>query len=144
MANAHDFIVDVLPEGYDTRVGDRGIRLSGGQRQRIAIARALYSDPDLLVLDEATSALDTTNEDAVLEAICALGHRKTIIIVAHRFTTIRNCDQIFLFERGYLTGSGSYEHLMATSLTFRQLARAALAARETGEPPPGARSLSPS
>jgi ABC-type multidrug transport system fused ATPase/permease subunit len=142
MANAHDFIVEVLPAGYDTRVGDRGVRLSGGQRQRIAIARALYDDPDLLILDEATSALDTTNEDAILEAIRTLAHRKTIIIVAHRFTTIQNCDVVFLFERGRLADSGGYDELMTTSLTFRQLAKVAPGG-QAAEPSSEVRSLLP-
>ena len=89
-----------LPEGLDTMVGERGVRLSGGQRQRIAIARALYEDPQILVLDEATSALDTETETAVMEAIDSLHGSKTMIIVAHRLTTIRNCDAIFEINEG--------------------------------------------
>jgi ABC-type multidrug transport system fused ATPase/permease subunit len=81
-------------------VGERGVRLSGGQRQRIAIARALYEDPQILVLDEATSALDTETETAVMEAIDSLHGSKTMIIVAHRLTTIRNCDAIFEINEG--------------------------------------------
>lgn len=87
--------VEKLPNGLDTIVGERGVKLSGGQRQRIAIARALYEDPDILVLDEATSSLDTDTEEAVVESIDALQGNKTLIIVAHRLTTIRNCDRIY-------------------------------------------------
>ena len=87
-------------EGLDTIVGDRGIKLSGGQRQRIGIARALYRDPEVLILDEATSALDTETETAVMEAINALSGTKTMIIIAHRLTTIRNCDVIYEIRDG--------------------------------------------
>jgi ABC-type multidrug transport system fused ATPase/permease subunit len=100
MANIHDFVVTALPNGYDTAVGERGIRLSGGQRQRIGIARALYRDPPVLVFDEATSALDSTTEAAVMEAVGALHGRKTMIIVAHRLSTTRGCDRIFTFVDG--------------------------------------------
>ncbi len=99
MANIHEFVVS-LPSGYDTRVGERGVRLSGGQRQRIGIARALYRDPPVLVFDEATSALDNATEAAVMEAVGALHGRKTIIIVAHRLSTTRGCDRIFTFVDG--------------------------------------------
>lgn len=92
--------VEGLPEGLDTQVGERGIKFSGGQRQRVAIARALYSNPDIIVLDEATSALDNETEKAVMEAIDALQGHKTLIIVAHRLTTIRNCDRIYEIADG--------------------------------------------
>ena len=98
-AQLTDFIRS-LPEGLDTKVGERGVRLSGGQRQRIGIARALYGDPEFLVLDEATAALDNETERAVMEAIDSLHGRKTMLIIAHRLTTIRNCDQIFSVENG--------------------------------------------
>jgi ATP-binding cassette, subfamily B, bacterial PglK len=104
IANLHDFVVNELPKGYQTTVGERGVRLSGGQRQRIGIARALYHDPDVLILDEATSALDNLTEQAVMEAVHNLGSHKTIILIAHRLTTVRNCDRIFLLERGSLVG----------------------------------------
>lgn len=92
--------VEGLPEGLDTQVGERGIKFSGGQRQRVAIARALYNNPDIIVLDEATSALDNETEKAVMEAIDALQGHKTLIIVAHRLTTIRNCDKIYEITDG--------------------------------------------
>ena len=124
IANLHDFVVNELPQGYQTTVGERGVRLSGGQRQRIGIARALYHDPDVLILDEATSALDNLTEQAVMEAVHNLGSRKTIILIAHRLTTVRNCDRIFLLEHGNLVASGTYADLVATSERFRALAEA--------------------
>ncbi len=98
-AQLSDFVKS-LPEGLDTEVGERGVRLSGGQRQRIGIARALYGDPEIMVLDEATSALDNDTEAAVMEAIERLHGRKTLLIIAHRLTTIRNCDYVFRVEEG--------------------------------------------
>lgn len=109
-AQLKDFVL-TLPEGIRTEIGESGMRLSGGQRQRIAIARALYNDPDILVLDEATSALDTETETAVMEAIDSLHGHKTLIIIAHRLTTIRNCDEIYRIEDGKATGC-SYQELM--------------------------------
>lgn len=124
-ANLHDFILRDLPEGYSTPVGERGVRLSGGQRQRIGIARALYRDPDLLILDEATSALDNITEQAVMEAVHNLGGKKTIVVIAHRLSTVRACDCIHVLERGRVTASGSYDRLVAESPEFRALAELA-------------------
>ena len=93
-AQIHDFVMSDLPQGYQTRVGDRGIRLSGGQRQRVGIARALYRDPPVLLLDEATSALDTATEDAVNSAIRALSGSKTVVLIAHREESLQACDQV--------------------------------------------------
>ena len=98
-AQLTDFVRS-LPGGLDTKVGERGVRLSGGQRQRIGIARALYGEPEILVLDEATAALDTDTEKAVMEAIDSLHGRKTLLIIAHRLTTIRNCDIILEVRDG--------------------------------------------
>ena len=98
-AQLYDF-VQTLPEGLDTFVGDRGVRLSGGQRQRIGIARALYHDPEILVLDEATSALDNETEKAVMESIENLQGTKTMIIIAHRLTTIKNVDIVYEVSEG--------------------------------------------
>ncbi|MCC5870332.1 MAG: ABC transporter ATP-binding protein [Gammaproteobacteria bacterium] len=112
MAQAHNFITSQLPQGYDTLVGERGVRLSGGQRQRIGIARALYHMPDVLVFDEATSALDTITEKAVMEAIESLSSHKTIILIAHRLSTVMNCDQVVLLEQGRLVDQGRYTDLV--------------------------------
>jgi ABC-type multidrug transport system fused ATPase/permease subunit len=120
-ANLHDFVVQDLPMGYQTTVGERGVRLSGGQRQRIGIARALYHDPDVLILDEATSALDTLTERAVMEAVQNLSHQKTIIMIAHRLSTVRNCDTIFLMSKGKLESQGKYDDLLSQSETFRKM-----------------------
>ena len=98
-AQLGDF-VSGLPNGINTVVGERGVKFSGGQRQRIAIARALYENPEILILDEATSALDTETENAVMESIDALIGQKTLIIIAHRLTTIRNCDRVYEIKDG--------------------------------------------
>jgi ABC-type multidrug transport system fused ATPase/permease subunit len=122
-ANLHNFIVNELPDGYMTFVGEQGIRLSGGQRQRIGIARALYYDPDVLILDEATSALDNLTEKAVMDAVKKLGHKKTIIMVAHRLSTVQSCDKIFLFDSGKIIANGTYDELIEASLEFRKMAQ---------------------
>lgn len=113
------------PGGYDAHVGERGIRLSGGQRQRIGIARALYKKAKVLVFDEATSALDTVTENSVMEAIEDLNRDMTIILIAHRITTVRRCDTIVELDRGRIVATGSYDFLLETSQSFRMLAAAA-------------------
>jgi len=123
IANIYDFIIEELPAGFDTIVGERGIRLSGGQRQRIGIARALYQDPEVLVFDEATSALDGATEDAVLQAMENAARQKTLIIIAHRLSTVNNCDQIYLLDRGKIVASGSYEELLETNEQFQKMAK---------------------
>ena len=125
IAELHDFVVGELPQGYATRVGERGVRLSGGQRQRIGIARALYHDPDVLIMDEATSALDNLTERAVMDAVTNLGHAKTIVLIAHRLSTVRGCDTIFMLERGRLVAQGSYDELLELSQKFRAMAAGA-------------------
>ncbi len=125
VAGLHRFVITELPQGYDTMVGERGVRLSGGQRQRIGIARALYHDPDVLVLDEATSALDNLTERAVMDAVHNLEGFKTIILVAHRLTTVENCDKIFLIDQGAVLAEGHYRELLASSTRFRQMVEAA-------------------
>lgn len=109
-AQLADFI-ETLPAQYDTQVGERGVRLSGGQRQRIGLARALYKNADVLVLDEATSALDEGTESAVMEAINSLGEDTTVLMVAHRTSTLRNCDRIFELKNGRLFREGAYEQI---------------------------------
>jgi ATP-binding cassette, subfamily B, bacterial PglK len=124
IAELHDFVVNELVKGYDTKVGERGINLSGGQRQLIGIARALYHDPDVLILDEATSALDNLTEKAVMQAVHNLSNKKTIILIAHRLSTVKNCDFIYILDRGRLAGRGTYSELLHTSSKFQRMAAA--------------------
>ena len=110
-ANAHDFIT-VFPEGYQTRVGERGVQLSGGQRQRVAIARAILRDPAILLLDEATSSLDSQSESQVLEALDRLMQGRTSLVIAHRLSTVRGADRIFVLDQGTVVESGTHAELM--------------------------------
>ncbi len=112
ISNLHDFIIDELPEKYQTTIGERGVRLSGGQRQRIGIARALYHNPNVLILDEATSALDNQTEKAVIDAVSNLGKSITIILIAHRLSTVKNCDKVYLFEKGEIKKEGAFKELV--------------------------------
>jgi ATP-binding cassette subfamily C protein len=114
--------VNSLPEGLDTAVGERGVKLSGGQRQRVGIARALYHQPEVLILDEATSALDNATEAEFMQAIDALHGQKTILMVAHRLSTVRNCDRIVVMAQGKVAGTGSYDELLSGNETFQQIA----------------------
>lgn len=114
-------LVAELPQGVDTLVGEMGGRLSGGQRQRIGIARALYNDPALMVMDEATSALDGATEKEIGNALACLQGDKTVLLVAHRLSTVRNCDRIFLLEHGRLAAAGSFDELVAGNATFRHM-----------------------
>jgi len=119
IANLHEFVMNELSNNYNTTVGERGIRLSGGQRQRIGIARALYHNPQILVLDEATSALDSYTESVVMDAIENLGKNKTVILIAHRLSTVKKCDKIFLLEDGQIKKEGTFEQLITTDYKFR-------------------------
>ena len=112
-----------LPQGYATIVGERGIRLSGGERQRIGIARALYNDPEVLVMDEATSALDGITENAIISALDNLSHKKTMIIVAHRLTTVQHSDVIYFLEAGKILESGAYHELIARNTKFELMTK---------------------
>lgn len=118
-----DELLERLPEGLNTRVGERGIQLSGGQRQRIGIARALYDDADVLVLDEATSALDGITEKLVMDAIHDFSGKKTIIMIAHRIATVKKCDCIYLLENGRISDKGIYSDLVARNELFKKMAK---------------------
>jgi ATP-binding cassette, subfamily B, bacterial PglK len=124
LANIDTFIEAELSDGYDTRVGEDGIRLSGGQRQRIGIARALYHDPEVIVLDEATSSLDAETERAIVEAVESLSGRKTILMIAHRVSTIRHSDLVVFVDNGAVTATGPFEELLTSTPRFHQLAEA--------------------
>ncbi|TCP39287.1 ABC transporter ATP-binding protein [Rhodovulum marinum] len=125
IAQLHDFTMTELPDRYATLIGERGVRLSGGQRQRIGIARALYHDADLIVFDEATSALDNLTEREVMASIEALPGDKTILMIAHRLSTVKVCDRIVVMERGGVAGVGTWTDLMERNAAFRALAEAA-------------------
>ena len=114
-------LIKSLPNGLSTKIGDNGVRLSGGQRQRIAIARAFYRDTKLLVLDEATSSLDNKTESKLIEAINSLDKKLTIIFIAHRITTVKNCDCIYEFENGKIKASGIFEDLINSSESFKEI-----------------------
>lgn len=118
-----DALVDSLPLGLDTKVGERGVQLSGGQRQRIGIARALYNDADILVFDEATSALDGITEKVIMDAIQELSGKKTIIMIAHRLKTVEKCDVIYLMEQGEVVEQGTYHNLIKNNSKFKQMAK---------------------
>ncbi|MBF0570624.1 MAG: ABC transporter ATP-binding protein [Candidatus Omnitrophica bacterium] len=119
-----DEFINCLPDGLETTVGERGIRLSGGQRQRIGIARALYNNPQVLVMDEATAALDNETEHDFMDALNNLSKDKTIIIIAHRLTTVSHCDKIFFLKDGKLIAEGKYQQLLSNCPEFRQMAGA--------------------
>jgi ATP-binding cassette subfamily C protein len=137
-----DELIASLPGGVETLVGERGVRLSGGQRQRVAIARSLYHQPELLVFDEATAALDNATERDVTQAIEALRGEKTLIIIAHRLSTVQRCDTLLFLKDGRIAGEGSYDRLLAENAAFRDMALAPVLAPEapatpaaTGPPP---------
>ena len=120
IANLHEFITNELPNQYETIVGERGVRLSGGQKQRIGIARALYHNPQILILDEATSSLDNMTEKLVMEEINDIGKDITIVIIAHRLSTIKNCDIIYLLDKGQLKNKGTFEEIINANDNFQK------------------------
>ena len=129
ISGAHEFITE-QPQGYNTEIGDRGVRLSGGQRQRIAFARALVSRPDILIMDEATNALDSQSEEIILKALETLGNTLTIITVTHRLATVRNADQIIVLNEGRIAERGDWNSLMAREGVFAAMARLQLLGAE--------------
>jgi subfamily B ATP-binding cassette protein MsbA len=119
-AYAHDFIM-AMPQGYDTMIGERGLRLSGGQKQRLSIARAILRNPPIMLLDEATSALDTASERQVQAALDMLMQGRTVFVIAHRLSTIVNCDRIIVLEAGRIVESGTHAELLEKNCFYRKL-----------------------
>ena len=121
LACAEDFIKD-LPQGYNTLLGERGLLISVGQKQRIAIARAILRDSPILLLDEATSSLDAISENAIKMAIDNISGNKTIVVIAHRLSTVKNADRILFLEKGKLENEGNHKQLMRTNKKYKKLA----------------------
>ena len=119
-AQAHDFILN-FSDGYDTVVGERGVTLSGGQRQRLALARALLTDPKILILDDATSAIDSATEDQIQQAIYTAAQGRTTILITHRLSQIRWADVIVVMKQGRIAAVGAHEELLATSTAYQRI-----------------------
>jgi ATP-binding cassette, subfamily B, bacterial PglK len=123
MVSLYEFIENELPDKFETKIGERGIRFSGGQKQRIGLARALYRDPSVLILDEATSALDNKTESDIVDTIKALSKEITIIMIAHRLTTVKESDVIYFLSNGCISGCGTYDELLENNVEFRKLSK---------------------
>jgi ABC-type multidrug transport system fused ATPase/permease subunit len=123
LAFLHDFVMQELADGFDTIIGEKGVRLSGGQRQRIGLARALYHNPEVLILDEATSSLDGITEANINKALNKLSGKKTLIVIAHRITTVKKCDIIYFIEKGQIVAHGKYQNLLEENSKFRAMAQ---------------------
>jgi len=121
LSNLHEFVINELPIKYQTKVGERGVKISGGQRQRIGIARALYHKPQLLIMDEGTSSLDNITEYIIMETISKIKKNITIILIAHRLNTVKNCDNIFILQNGQVKDQGSFEELIKNSEIFNNM-----------------------
>ena len=133
MLRDHDYILQ-MPQGYDTEIGERGVRLSGGQKQRLSIARVFLKDPSILVLDEATSALDNTTELMIQQSLDELCKGRTTIVVAHRLSTIKNADEIAVISRGQIVEHGTHEELMEKNGEYAALYRLQFRDQETENP----------
>ncbi|MBW7454276.1 ATP-binding cassette domain-containing protein, partial [Paenibacillus sepulcri] len=119
-ANAHDFIMS-FPQGYDSQIGERGVKLSGGQKQRLSIARAILKDPRLIILDEATSSLDTESEKAIQDALEHLLENRTSLVIAHRLSTIQRADRIYVLDKGKVVEVGTHQSLLEQGGRYKQL-----------------------
>jgi ATP-binding cassette subfamily B protein len=129
-AKIHDFIIG-LPQGYDTTVGERGLKLSGGEKQRVGIARTLLKNPPILILDEATSALDTQTERSIQESLRDMGQGRSVIMIAHRLSTIADADQIIVLEKGQIIEQGRHEELLSRGGRYAQMWESQSAEEET-------------
>jgi ATP-binding cassette subfamily B protein len=132
LAQAHEFI-DRLPDGYDTRVGERGVTLSGGQRQRLAIARALLVDPRILILDDATASVDATTEARIRVGLEEAKRGRTTIIIAHRLSTIALADEIVVLDEGRIAARGTHDELLVASAVYREIHEHGLLERQAVE-----------
>ncbi len=135
LAQVHDFVLR-LPDGYDTRVGERGLKLSGGEKQRVAIARTILKDPRILILDEATSALDTRTEQEIQSALRAVARDRTTLVIAHRLSTVVDADEIIVLQDGRVAERGTHARLLAQGGLYARMWALQVLEREEAEPDP--------